>query len=148
MSEAWSDVQPENNGTPTNENQHCANRPSGQEPSLSSDVHRSCLIDRWCNRGHNLDLRSVPAFVTDLADAGVVEPECRPVAGLILQLDPSDVVAMGVLELAPCANAGVKLSGAVLQRADRQVPFAIERDGLGRPPTISTPVIWHVPLLA
>jgi hypothetical protein len=66
-------------------------------------------------------------------------------AGLALKLDPSDIVAMGVLELAPCSDAGIEIPVAVLECADRQVAVSY-RNSLGRPPTIPTPIVWHVPL--
>jgi hypothetical protein len=53
---------------------------------------------------------------------------------------------MGVLKLSSCADTGIKISVTVLQGADQQMSLAVQGDGLGRPPSISTPLIRHVPL--
>ena len=50
-----------------------------------------------------------------------MEELSRVVNKLLLQLDPGDVVPMGVLELASRADAGVKIAVAVLHRTDCQV---------------------------
>jgi hypothetical protein len=51
---------------------------------------------------------------------------------------------VGVLELASCANASIKISVTVLEGADSQVAV-VYGNRLGRPPTVPTPVVRDLP---
>ena len=86
---------------------------------------------------HDVDLGAIPPLVTDLPDAVVIEPECRPVTRLLLELDPSDVVAEGVLELAPCADTSVDVPVAFLEGAHHEMSVTVQGYGFSHPPSVT-----------
>ncbi len=86
---------------------------------------------------HDVDLGAIPPLVTDLPDAGVIEPESRPVTGLLLEFDPSDVVAECVFELAPCADTSVDVTVAFLEGSHHQMSVPVQGHGFSHPPGVT-----------
>ena len=68
--------------------------------------------------GHDVDLGAVAAGIAGSSDVSSHQPECGPVGGLFLELNPGDVAAEGVLEAAGGADAAVGVSIGVLEGAD------------------------------
>ena len=74
----------------------------------------------------DVDFRPVTATAADLVHAVAHNPERRPMAWLLLQLNAGHVVAEGMLELAFRADTAIEELVAVLQDAHDEMPLAIQ----------------------
>jgi hypothetical protein len=74
---------------------------------------------------HDVYLRTISTLVSDPSLAGVIEPERRPVTGLLLKLDTSHMIAECMLELASCAGTSVNISIVFLEGSYYEMPLPV-----------------------